>query len=197
MEKIIFILIGIVISIVAFVIYKLIATQKHIKNTTKRIEEVQEEIEANNAYGTKIANEVLNKYESFRFNYCNKTNKGDICYVFSNDTYIVCLWFYSNVNVEVSIHKNNKCLFNKVNNEEVNEKLALAFFSIISNFLAEIRFNADAEDVSYKQGQLQGFRSGYISGYLRGNKDGLGAKFNIPEDDKEKIKDIMLIAEEK
>lgn len=197
MKELIFILVGIAISVVAFIIYKLIATQKDIENDTKKIEELSEKIHAENAYSTKIANEVLNKYESFRFNYCNKSKDGEICYVFSNDTYIVCLWIYNNVNVEVSIHKNDKCLFNKVNSKEVNEKLVLAFFSIISNFLAEIRFNADAEDVSYKQGQLQGFRSGYVSGYLRGNKDGIGGKFNIPEDDKEKIKDIMLIAEEK
>ena len=197
MEKIIFILIGIVISIVVFVIYKLITIQKDMENDAKKIEEKEKEIDAENAYGTKIANEVLNKYKSFRFNYCNKTNDGEICYVFTNDIYIVCLWLHNNVSVEVSIHKNDKCLFNKVNNEKVNEKLVIAFFSIISNFLAEIRFNADAEDVTYKQGQLQGFRSGYISGYLRGNKDGLGGKFNIPEDDKDKIKDIMLIAEEK
>ena len=196
MKEISFILIGIVISFVAFLIYKLITIQKHIKNTTKRIEEVQEEIEAKNAYGTKIANEVLNKYDSFRFNNCNKTDDGKICYTFSNDTYIVCLWIYNNVGVEVSIHRNNKCLFIAKNNKEVNEKLVLAFFSIVSNFLADIRFNADIEDVSYKQGELQGFRTGYVSGYLRGNKDGMGGKFNIPED-KEKIKDIRLIAKEK
>lgn len=196
MKEISFILIGIVISFVAFLIYKLITIQKHIKNTTKRIEEVQEEIEAQNAYGTKIANEVLNKYDSFRFNYCNKNDDGKICYTFNNDTYIVCLWIYNNVGVEVSIHRNNKCLFTKENNKEINEKLVLAFFSIVSNFLADIRFNADIEDVLYKQGELQGFRTGYVSGYLRGNKDGMDGKFNIPED-KEKIKDIRLIAKEK
>ena len=190
MKEIIFILIGIIIIVVAFVIYKIIEIQKDIENDKK-------EIDSKNAYGTKIANEILNKYESFRFNYCNKTNDGTICYLFNNDTYIVCLWIYNNVRLEVSIHnKNNECLFNKENNKELNEKLVLAFFSIVSNFLADIRFNADAEDCSYRQGKLQGFRSGYVSGYLRGNKDRMGGKFNIPEDD-EKIKDIELILEEK
>lgn len=196
MKEIIFILIGIVIIILAFVIYnvyKLIVTKK---DNEKRIKELQEEIDATYTYGTKIANEVLNKYESFRFNYCLKTNNGTICYTFNNDTYIVCLWIYNNVEFEVSINKNNECLFNKEINKEINEKLVFAFFSIVSNFLADIRFNADAEDCSYKQGQLQGFRSGYVSGYLRGNKDWMGGKFNIPEDD-EKIKDIELILEKK
>ena len=190
MKEIIFILIGIINIIVAFVIYaiyKLIVTKKRIK-------ELQEEIDAEYTYGMKIANEVLNKYESFRFNYCHKTKDGTICYVFNNNTYFVYLWSYNNVRLEVSIHKNNECLFSKEINKEINEKLVLAFFSIVSNFLADIEFNADAEDYSYKQGQLMGFRSGYVSGYLRGNKDGMGGKFNIPEDD-EKIKDIELIKE--
>lgn len=196
MKEIIFILIGIINIIVAFVIYaiyKLIVTKK---DSEKRIKELQEEIDAEYTSGTKIANEVLNKYESFRFNYCHKTKDGTICYIFNNNTYFVYLWFYNNVRLEVSIHKNDECLFSKEINKEINEKLVLAFFSIVSNFLADIEFNADAEDCSYRQGQLIGFRSGYVSGYLRGNKDGMGGKFNIPEDN-EKIKDIELILEKK